>query len=142
LVVLHGCAKVVIFDIVAEVASAVFGVRDSDIDVYLCIEQGHSWGAGIAGLVKYVAAGAMGLFFLRADGADEVGVRDLVVFGDVRLFDEEDGPGAEELLMSWALLADAVGEEAAPFVREVAVPDGGVGAEEKLFERALLSGSR
>jgi hypothetical protein len=36
----------------------------------------------------------MSLFFLQADVADEVGVGDLVVVGDVCLFDEENGPGA------------------------------------------------
>jgi hypothetical protein len=82
----------------------VFGVGDGAIDVDLCVEQEHSWRAGVAGIVESVAAGghsdAMGILFLRADGADEVGVCDLVVCGDVGLFDEKNGPGTNESFVS------------------------------------------
>jgi hypothetical protein len=74
--------------------------------------------------------------------AHEVGVCDLAVGGDGRLLNEEDGPSAGDLFMARALLADAVGEEASPFVGEATGPDECVGANKELLEGVLLAGSR
>ena len=51
LVVLHGHAKVEVFDVDAKVASTSVGIRDGAIYVELRIEHAHGWRAGISGKV-------------------------------------------------------------------------------------------
>lgn len=73
------------------------------------------------------------------DVADEVCIGYLVICGDVRFFDKENGSGAFDLCSNGAMPSDAVGEQMAPFVGKAEFPDGGIGAKEELLEGSLFS---
>jgi hypothetical protein len=49
----------------------------------------------------------MGFFFLEADVADEVCVGYFVIFGDLLLFDEENGVSTTDSFGVWAMRAEA-----------------------------------
>ena len=142
--VLHGGAEIVVLDVEAEVASAFLGVGNGAVDVDLCVEHGDSWGAGVAGVVEFVATGchayAVGFGFLEADVTDKVGVGNFSPAGDLGLLDEENGAGALDAFLGRAIAADSEGEDAAPFVGEASGPGFCIVAEEQLFEGALFAG--
>jgi hypothetical protein len=140
----HGRSEVEVFDVEAEVAGSVFGIRNCTVDVELGVEHGDSWGAGVAGVVEFVAAGcyadAMGFGLLGADVADEICVGDPVVLGDLGFFDEEYCSSAFYLFGGGSRDAEAVGEESTPFVGKGAFPDGCVGTAKELGKGALFAG--
>ncbi len=78
LVVFHWSSKIVVLDINAHVAGAMFGIGDGAVDVELCIHHGDSGGAGIAGVVEFVAADrdadAVSFGFVGADGGNDARV--------------------------------------------------------------------
>ena len=93
LLVGHRGTKIIVLDIDAHVAGAMFGIGNGTVDVYLGCEHGDCWQAGVPWVVKLVAsrchADSVGLFFLGTDVADKVGVGD-----DARL-GYENGAGAD-----------------------------------------------
>ena len=107
-----------------------------------CVEDGDSWGTGVAGIVKKVAAGgeadAMGFSFLWADVADKISVGCFAAGGDEVAADGEERAGAFDALVGRAIGADTAGEKAAELVGIAGSPDGCVRAMEKLVEGGKL----
>jgi hypothetical protein len=114
LVVAHGGAKVVIFNVKAKVAGAFASIGDGAVDVDLGVQHGDGGGAGIARVIKFVAAGchvdSMGFFLLGTDGADEICIGHFAPVGDLGLADEENGASAVDAVSQRSCGADAVGE--------------------------------
>jgi hypothetical protein len=83
----------IVLDVKSEVASSFVGIGDSIIYVHFCIKQGNGEGAGIARVIKLVAASshtdAMGLGFLGTDAADKICISGFLVGGDLRFGDEK-----------------------------------------------------
>ena len=67
---------------------------------------------------------------LGTDAADEVGIGDFAILGDLGLLDEEGGAGAFDLFDERAISADAMGEDSAPFVCKATFPGFCIWAEE------------
>ena len=74
----------------------------------------------MAGIIKFVATGChadmMCLGFLRTDVADEVGLGDFVVLGDLGLLNKKYCVHAFDLFGSGASYTKAMGEELTPFI--------------------------
>ena len=122
LAVVHGRAEIIVRDVEAKVAGTFVGIRNSAVDVDLCVQHGNGGRAGVTVVIETVAAcsyaSTIGFRLLRPDCADEVGIGDITVEWDLGLFDEEDGAGAFDFLGLGAISADTVGEESAPFIGE------------------------
>ena len=72
----------------------------------------------------------MGFRLGGPDCADEVGMGDLTVEGDLELFDEEEGASTFDSFRLGVVSADTLGEESAPFVGEVFCPSFRIWAKE------------
>ena len=94
LVVLHGHAKVEVFDVDAEVSGTFLGIVDGAIYVELGIKHANGGGSVIARVVQAVATGShvdmMGFRLVRADIADIVGIGYFSVGRNILFFHEED----------------------------------------------------
>ena len=77
---------------------------------------------------------------LRTDVADEVGVGDFVVLGDLGLLDKKYCARAFDLFDGEASYTEAMGEELTPMICKGAFPDGCVRTEEKFGKGALFAG--
>jgi hypothetical protein len=108
----HGGAQKIVFYVKAVVAGAIFGIGDGAVDVELRIHHGDSGGAGIAGVVEFVAAGghwdSMGFCFLGTDVTDKIGVGNLAFWGDVRFGDEENSTRASDAVFWRAIQAESM----------------------------------
>jgi hypothetical protein len=89
-----------------------FGIGDGAVDVQLQIHHGDSGGAGIARVVKLVAAGGhldfMGFRFLGTDVTDKVGVGHLALWEDVRLGNEEHRTSTSDAVFGRAIEAKSM----------------------------------
>jgi hypothetical protein len=65
-------------------------------------------------------------FFLESDVADEIGVCDFPILGNVGFGNEKECARSFDLFGRGALLADAVFEKSPPFIGEAVLPDLGV----------------
>ena len=110
----HRRAEVVVLDVEAKVAGAVFGIGSGAVAVYFGVEHGDGGRAGVAGVIEFVTTGchadAMGLGFLKSHVADEIGIRDFAVSQCLGFLDEEHGSGAFDLFGYGAICAEAMGE--------------------------------
>ena len=111
--VLHGGAEVIFFYIQAQVAGSMFGIGDGAVDVDLGIQHRYSGGAGVAGVVQFVASGchadSVCFCFWGPDGAHKVGVGDFAAVRDCSFGDEERGVSALDSYFRWAVTANVVG---------------------------------
>ena len=79
----------------------------------------------------------------RMDVANEVGIGDLVVLGDLGLpFLIKYCAGAFDLFGSGASCIEAMGEESTPFICKGAFPDCCIGTEEELGKKGALFAGR
>jgi hypothetical protein len=89
-----------------------FGIGDSAVDVYFGREDGYGGRASVTGVVKFVAAGchsdSVGFCLLGTDVADKVGVGHDSPFWYLGLFDEENGSGAFNAFVGWAIATDSM----------------------------------
>ena len=111
--IFHRCAKVVIFDVKAHVAGTVLGIRYNAVDVNLDVEHGDDGGAGVAGVVKFIAAGghadSMCFLFLWSNVVDEISIGYLAINGDLGFLDNENGSSAGNAVGNRSIGSDAVG---------------------------------
>jgi hypothetical protein len=92
------------FDINTHVAGAMFGIGDSAVDVCFGSEDGYGGRASVTGC----HSDSVGFGLLGTDVARKVGVGYDSPFWYLGLFDKENGSGAFDSFVWWAIATDSV----------------------------------